>query len=148
MLARAIACVDDRDRAHGGGPPGGALLVVAKDDHVGVAADDADRVLQGLALRRGGELARIVRAHGLPAQAQHRRLERKPGARGGLVEKRRHHLSGEPSHEPVRLALDLFRAREQLFEQRSRELLTLDDVSESRRDGHEKISFPGSQART
>src|SRR6266571_1697013 len=116
------------------------------------------------------------------AEAENCRLEGKPGAGRRLVEESRHDLAREATHEPVRLPLDLLRAREELFEERPTELLTLDHVAhlgrdchglrvcpgrgvgrsflmsapcarpahvaDSRRDSHEKISFPGSQART
>ena len=54
----------------------------------------------------------------------------------------------ETADEVVRLALDLFGAREKVFEDGARELLTFDHVPQLLRDSHEKISFPGSPART
>jgi hypothetical protein len=42
----------------------------------------------------------------------------------------------------VRLTLDLFRAREELFEKGTRELLALDYVPQPRPDGHQNL-LPG-----
>jgi hypothetical protein len=44
----------------------------------------------------------------------------------------------------VRLTLDLVGSIEQLFEERPRELLALDHVSQAASDGHQKSSFPTS----
>jgi hypothetical protein len=44
----------------------------------------------------------------------------------------------------VRLTLDLVGSIEQLFEERPRELLALDNVSQAASDGHQKSSFPTS----
>ena len=52
MLARPVARIDDRDVADRGRSPGRAFFAVAHDDHVRVAADDADGVLESLAFGR------------------------------------------------------------------------------------------------
>ena len=148
MLARSVAGVDDRDRRYSGGALGRSLFVVAQDDDVGVAADDLDRVFKGLALGRGGEFPSVVGAQRLAPQAQHRRLERQTGSGRRFVKQCRHHLSGKAPDEVVGLALDLVGPREKVFEDGTRELLTLDYVLQPGRDGHEKISFPGSLSRT
>jgi hypothetical protein len=54
----------------------------------------------------------------------------------------------EPASEAVGLALDLPRAREELFEERSGELLAFDHVPKAAADGHQKTPFPVSQDRT
>ena len=148
MLARAVPRIDDWDVADRGGAFGRALFPMPQDDHVRIAAHDSDGVFESLAFGRGGEFAGVVGAHRLAAEAQHGRLERKPGAGGWFVEESRHHLARQPAHETVRLALDLLGTREQLLEEGPTELLALDYMPESRRNSHEKISFPGSQART
>jgi len=51
VLVGAVAAVDQRHRADLGGALRDAGLLVAQDDQVGVGADDADRVLDRLALR-------------------------------------------------------------------------------------------------
>ena len=148
VLAGPVPGVDHGDAADRGRAPGRALFAVAEHDHVRVSADDPDRVLERLALGGRRELARVVGPHGLAAQPKHRRLEGQAGSRRGFVEEGRHHLAGHAADKALGLALDLVSARDQVFEQGARELLTLDHVVQPRRDGHEKISFPGSLART
>ena len=148
MLARSVAGVDDRDRRDSGGAPGRSLLVVAQDDDIGVAADDLDRVFEGLALCGGREFPSVVGTHRLATESQHGGLEGQTGSGRRFVKQCRHHLSGQAPDEVVGFALDLFGAREQVFEDGSRELLTLDYVPQPGRDGHKKISFPGSLSRT
>ena len=53
VLARAVTRVDDWHRAHRCSALGGAFLFMPHHNDVGVSADDADRVLERLALRRG-----------------------------------------------------------------------------------------------
>src|ERR1700719_3264221 len=148
MLAGTVPGVDDRNRADGGRSLGRALLVVAYDDDVRITADDPDRVFECFAFGRRRELARVVGAHRLTAEAQHRRLEGQARAGRGLVEERGHHLAVEAAGEAVRLTLDLVGPREEVFEKRARELLALDHVPESASDGHQKTSFPVSLYRT
>ena len=136
VLAWSVAGVDDGHAAHRGRAPRGALLVVAQHDDVGVAADDADRVLDGLALGRRRELARVVGAHRAAAEPQHRSLERQSRACRRLVEQRGHQLALQPAGVAMRLALHVVREHEELLEQRARELLALDDVTQSRTDRH------------
>src|SRR5437763_86494 len=61
---------------------------------------------------------------------------RKSRARRRLVEKRGHQLTLEPARVVMRLALHVVRKHEELLEQRARELLALDDVTQSRPDRH------------
>ena len=117
-------------------------------DDVRVAGDDADAVLERLALRRARELLGVVRAHGPAAEAQHGGLEREPGARRGLVEQRRHDASQQPAGGAVGIVAHLVGAHEDLVEELTGELLRLDDMSQAGADGHEKTSFPDSQDRT
>ena len=50
VLVGTVAAVDQRHGADFGGAPGHAGVLVAQPDQGGVAADDADRVLDGLPL--------------------------------------------------------------------------------------------------
>ena len=148
MLAPAVAAVDHGYVADGGGPSGRSLVGMAEHDHVGVAAHDTDGVLERLALGGAGELAGVVRAHGAPSQAQHRGLEGKPGAGGGLVEKGGQDPALEPARRSMRLRTHLVSAAEDFFQEVPAELLGLDDVAELLSDGHQKTSLPASLDRT
>ena len=90
MLAGAVAGVDHRHRGDLRRAGRRALLGVAEHDTVGVTADDADRVLQGLPFDRRREVAGVLGPDHQAAHSQHRGLEAEPGAGAGLVEDRCH----------------------------------------------------------
>ncbi len=147
MLAAPVTPVDHRHVRDQRRPFRGALLVVPDDDHVGVAGDDADRVLQRLALGGARELPRVVGAHHPSAEAKHGRLEREPGAGGGLVEEGRHDLPLEPAGGPGGVGAHLVGAHEDGLQQRPGELLRGDHMVQAfargnRGEGHVSL-LPG-----
>ena len=75
VLSGSIAGVEDRHGGDGGRAVGRPLLIVANDDGVGVAADDAHGVFDRLALDCRRELARILGRDDVAAELVHRRLE-------------------------------------------------------------------------
>src|SRR5207245_5775794 len=117
-------------------------LVVSQHDGVCVSADDPDRVFQRLAFRHGRELARVVCAHGLAAQPEHRGLEGQAGSCRWLVEKSRHHSTHKAARKQVRLLLHRVCPVEELLEQWPRELLAFEHMPQATSDGHQKSSFP------
>ena len=131
LAAAAVAGVDDGDLRHPGRPAGAALLRVPQHDDVGVARDDADRVLELLALDLRRKHPRVLGGHHAPAEAVHRGLEREARAGGRFVEERGHHpvrvVAGAPARHHL---LHLARAGEQLHQERHRELLGFDDVGQ------------------
>src|SRR5215212_9471066 len=95
MLARSVAGVEDRHAGDGSGTVGRTLLVMANDDGVGIAADDADGVFDRLALDRRRELPRVLGRDDIAAELVHRRLEGETGACGWLVEDGRQRETGK-----------------------------------------------------
>ena len=110
MLARTVARVDDRHRAHRRGAAGRALLAMTQHDHVGVSADDADGVLERFPLCSRGELTCVVGSHRAAPETQHRRLEGEAGPGRRFVEQRGHHLTGKATDEVMGFPLDLIGA--------------------------------------
>ena len=84
----AVTCIDDGHSCVHRRPERGTLFGMAHGDDVGVVADNAGGVCHGFTLTGAGELG-SCKAQRLAAEAEHGRLKRKPGARGGLVEQRR-----------------------------------------------------------
>ena len=110
VLVAAVAPVEHRHLGGLRGETGGALHGVPQDDDVAVAADDADRVREALALAERG-LVGLGEAQHLPAQPQHRRLEREARARRRLVEQRRQDAALEQGLVAVRAAVGIEPAR-------------------------------------
>ncbi|MPN19052.1 hypothetical protein SDC9_166418 [bioreactor metagenome] len=81
----AVSGVDDGYMGVEGGCLGRALLWAAHDDHVGVAGNHFNGVLQGFALCRGGGVG-VGKAEHRAAHAEHGGLKGEVGAGGGLVE--------------------------------------------------------------
>ena len=90
MLSGAVSGVDDRHARDRRGALGGAHLLVPDHNHVRVAVQDADRVLQCFALGDGGKLRGVFGGDDVPAQPMHGGLKRETGARRGLVKERGH----------------------------------------------------------
>ena len=90
MLMTAVTGIDYRNPAVAGGTQRGAFLGMAHGGDVGIAADDADGVRNGLAFGSAGD-ARVGEAQHLPAEIQHGRFKGKAGAGARLVEQ-----SGQP----------------------------------------------------
>ena len=127
VLARPVPGVDDRDPGHHGGAARRPRLIVAEDDHVGVGLDHPDRVLEGLALDRAGELARRLGADHRAAQPHHRGFEGEPGPGAGLVEEGGH----DPAVEaPVPHPVEGGGPGDHVLEQVAVELVSADDVVE------------------
>ena len=131
VLAGAVAGVEDGNGGDGGRAVGRPLLVVADDDGVGVALDDADRVFDRLALDGGRELAGILGRDDIAAEPVHGRLEREPGAGRWFVEDGRQGVAGQRRGAARQVAHAIGRGEEPL-ESRPVELRHLDDVADFR----------------
>ena len=88
VVVAAVTGIDDGHFCHLCGGIGRALLGMAHGDDVGVGADDAHRVADGLAFRCGAA-AGLGEAQHTAAQIQHGGFKGEPGAGGGLEEQRR-----------------------------------------------------------
>ena len=88
----AVSRVDHRHRRVEGRCLGCALTRIAHDDHVGVARNHIDRVLERLALRRRGR-AGVGKTNHATAKAHHRGRKRQVGARGRLIKQAAEHLA-------------------------------------------------------
>ena len=97
MLARSIAGVEDRHGGDRGRAVGRPLLIMANDDGVGVAANDAHGVFDRLALDRRRKFTRVLGRDDVAAELEHRRLEGEAGTRRWLVEDGRQRETGERS---------------------------------------------------
>ena len=89
MLAAAVAGVDDGAWRILRGHPRRAIMGMAHDDQVRIAADHAYRICQAFALG-GGTRMHVRRADDGAAEAKHRGFEAESRAGRGLIEKRRH----------------------------------------------------------
>ena len=78
---------------------------VPDDQNIRIGADDLCRVLEILALRDRGA-HRIVEADDAAAEPDHRRLKAHLRAGRGLIEQRRHDLSGARLHIALRVMID------------------------------------------
>ena len=116
------------------------------DDHVAVAGDDADGILDLLTVDCGGEDAGLFGGEDAPAEAKHGGFKRETGAGGGLVEE-----AGEDAALVIESAAaghDAFHfadAAEEFHQQREGELLRLDHVMEVESGDHgvAESFFPG-----
>src|ERR1035437_1498678 len=90
LAAVAIAGVDHGNRGNLGGTLGAPFFIVANDDDVAIARNDADGILELLAFNLRGEDTGLLGRKHTAAQTMHGRFEGKAGARGGRVEHSRH----------------------------------------------------------
>lgn len=136
MLAAAVTRVDDGHRAVSGGAFRGPDLVVTQRDHVRVVfAQDADGVLEALALDGRGKLACVLRGHHAHSKVLGRRAEGHPRPGGRLVEDAeqglpsmksgQRELLGRDGHPPA----EFIRAAKQPVQDRAVELLGIQYMS-------------------
>src|SRR3954470_5589444 len=85
LSAVAIPGIDYRHRRDFSRARGSSCLMMANDDDVAVAADDANRILDLLGFNFRRKRARMFSGEHAAPQSMHRRFEGEPGSRGGLV---------------------------------------------------------------
>ena len=102
---------------------------MADNDHIGIAAKDADGIFDLLDFNLGGKHARLLGGKNAAAEPLHGGFEGKAGARRRRIKQRGHDAvliieRAAASDYPLHAA----RALEQLHQQRDGELLRFDDV--------------------
>ncbi|VTR64228.1 hypothetical protein DESC_150042 [Desulfosarcina cetonica] len=141
MLAGPVTGVDHRNARYFRRPGRAAGLVMAHDDHVGVAVHDARGIGQALPLGGAGEFAGIFGGDHRPAQTQHGALEGKARSRGGLIEQRGHDAAVQGLGEAVftgQIGLHLVGGTKHRLQQRAVKLLGFDDMIQ-RKGRHDRL---------
>jgi len=146
VLVCAVAAVDHRHGRVARRDARGAVLGVANDEDVGVAAaDDANGVRERLALRAAGRVA-VGRADHAAAQTQHRRLEAQARARRRLEEQRRHDRTATQVGPGVQVGAEFVGVMEELEDLGSAQVLDGDEIA-LLGWGHRPVDHAGGAAR-
>ena len=131
LAAIAVASINYGNGRNLRRPPGSIGRMVPNDDDVAIAGEDADGVFNLLGFDLRGECARLLSREHAPAQPQHGRFERKTRPHGRRVEECRHDAVLIVESAPARdYAFHAAGTIEEFHQQRNRELLRFDHMSE------------------
>src|SRR3954451_22057170 len=86
LPSAAIPGIDYRHRRNLGRAPGPTFFVVPNDNHIGISANDADGILDLLALNFRRKCSRMLGRKHTPAQPVHGSFKRKPRPRRWFIE--------------------------------------------------------------